>query len=444
MSMELKKETQRLLDIYGFKKLTEVQKSTLIASKEDRDLVVISPTGTGKTHAFLLPIVEKIDVESQTTQVVISSPTRELALQLFEVFRTIKEVYPDLKIRLLSGGSDSKRTKEGLKVEPQIVIGTPGRLSDLYASGDLRVDHTKIFVIDEADMTLEFGFLEDIDKIFARMTGHPEVMCFSATLPEGLKPFIKRYLDAPKIIQVKTNEEFDPDIEHIMISCRHMSYEDALVSIISGFKPYTCIVFANDREACERAYDKLRSLGVSVGILHGGLDPRVRKRVLKALMRHAYTYLVATDIAARGLDIEGVTHVVSLGLPSDLSFYIHRSGRTGRKGQSGTCFLLYKDEDERGIEALKRKGIDFKAKSYRSGVWKDVIKRKRDISKSEELEKEIAKTLYRKKEKVKPNYKKKKTQAIEKIKRKRHQEFIRQKIKEEKKARYKERGKKTS
>ena len=436
-----KEKTQELIGLYGFKKLTDVQKACLEAAAKNRDIVAISSTGTGKTHAFLLPIAEKVDFNIDRTQVVISSPTRELALQLYDVFKLIKEVYKKARIKLLTGGSDNKRVKESLKREPQIVIGTPGRLRDLYESGDLRVDHTEIFVIDEADMTLEFGFLEDIDKIFAKMVRHPEVMCFSATLPEGLRPFIKKYLEDPDIIEVKTNEGFDPDIEHIMISCRHMSYEDALVSILGGFKPYTCIIFANDRNTCEKTFEKLRSLGLSVGMLHGGLEQRQRKRIMKAIVHHDYTYLVATDIAARGLDIDGVTHVVSLGLPSDLSFYVHRSGRTGRSGKKGTCFLLYRDEDLNGIASLKQKGITFKAMSFKGGNWKDVKNRQKPKGKEEILEKEIAKTLHRKKEKVKPNYKKKKTQAIEKIKRKKRQEFIRQKIKEEKKARYKAQGK---
>ena len=437
---EIKEKTQELIELYGFKRLTDVQVACLEAAKKDKDIVAISSTGTGKTHAFLLPIVEKVDFDKESTQVVISSPTRELALQLYDVFKEIKKVYKNAKIKLLTGGSDNKRIKESLKREPQIVIGTPGRLRDLYESGDLRVDHTEIFVVDEADMTLEFGFLEDIDKIFAKMVRHPEVMCFSATLPEGLRPFIKKYLEDPDIIEVKSNEGFDPDIKHTLISCRHMSYEDALVSILKGFKPYTCIIFANDRTTCENTFNKLNGLGLSVGMLHGGLEQRQRKRVLKAIMHHDYTYLVATDIAARGLDIEGVTHVVSLGLPSDLSFYIHRAGRTGRSGKEGTCFLLYKDEDLKGIASLRQKGIEFKAMAFKGDTWKEVKVRQRPKGKDEALEKEIAKTLHRKKEKVKPNYKKKKTQAIEKIKRKKRQEFIRQKIKEEKKARYKAQG----
>lgn len=442
MINDIKPQTKAFISACGFEKLTTVQSECLKIAKKGEDLVAISPTGTGKTHAFLIPIVEKIDPLKERTQVIISSPTRELALQLYEVCKTIKEVYPKIRIKLLSGGSDNKRLKEALQKEPQIVIGTPGRLRDLYESSDLRVDHTELFVIDEADMTLEFGFLEDIDKIFSKMVAHPQVMCFSATMPEGLRPFIKKYLENPKVIEIKDNAEFDPDIKHVLISCRHQSYEEALVSILSGFKPYTCLVFANDRKECEKAYEKLKEAHLSVGMLHGGMPQRERKRTLKALMRHEYTYLVATDIAARGLDIKGVSHVVSLGLPSDLSFYIHRSGRTGRSSRSGTCFLLYSDADLKGIEALKGKGIVFEGKSYKNGVWKDAKVRthtqKREVV---ALEKEIAKTLYRKKEKVKPNYKKKKTQAIEKIMRKRRQAFIRQKIKEEKKERYRAKAK---
>lgn len=436
--MNMKESTVKFIELNGFKELTKIQEACIRMAAKDKDIVAISKTGTGKTHAFLIPVMEKIDLQEDNIQVVISAPTRELAMQIYSRAKLMSEAMSGLRIRLLSGGLDSNRMKESLKQLPHIIIGTPGKIRDLYVNNVIRVDKVKMFIIDEADMTLEYGFLEDIDVVFASMKSNPEIMCFSATLPEGLKPFIKKYLSNPQIIRVEDNEEFNPKIEHILINCKHKSYDEALLDILGGFNPYVCLIFANTREECSKTALILKKNGYKVLELHGGLESRERQKAMKALASKEYTYVVASDVASRGIDVDGVSHVVSLGFPSDLSFYTHRAGRTGRNGREGVCFALYNENDLKAIDTLTKQGINFVPKSFRNGEWRILkpLNFKR-VSRSEIREKEIAKTLNRKNEKVKPNYKKKKTQAINRIKQKERQAYIRQKIKEEKKARYK-------
>lgn len=438
MIEKLKQTTRDFIALNGFKELTSVQKECLVQTRSHKDIVCLADTGTGKTHAYLLPIAEMINPQSDKTQVVISLPTRELAYQVYENARVLAKAIPDLRISLVSGGTDKKRSISKMEKAPHIIIGTPGRIKDLFVSNAIRVDFVQMFVIDEADMTLEYGFLEDIDVVFASMVKDPEVLCYSATFPEQLKVFVRRYLSNPKIIEVKDRKR-DPKIDHILIPAKHQSYQEALLNIIPGFNPYVCLIFANSKEEADETAGFLNDHGIKCLLIHGGLENRDRQKAIKALASKEYTYVVASDVASRGIDIDGITHVVSLGFPKELSFYTHRAGRTGRNGRDGVCYAIYKEEDLASINSLYKKGFRFKAMEFKKGTWKTVTnpsepkKRKNDLT-----EKEIAMTLRRKKEKVKPNYKKKKNMEIEKIKRQKRREFIRSKIREERVERYKQ------
>ena len=441
MNKTLKPETQEFFQLLGFRELTRVQETCIKESRKGKDLIVLSKTGTGKTHAYLFPIMEMINPQSDKTQVLISLPTRELAYQVYENARRMIEVLPDLRIAFLSGGTEKKRSLSKLEKAPHIIIGTPGRIKDLFADNLIRVDFVQMYVIDEADMTLEYGFLEDIDTVFSHMVKDPQVLCYSATFPQELQVFAKKYLSDPKLVQV-SDEKRDPKIEHILVPCKHRSYEETLYAILEGFQPYVCLIFANSKEEAEKTHQYLTDKGIKALLLHGGLENRERQRAVKALSRKEYTYVVASDVASRGIDIDGITHVVSMGFPKQLQFYTHRAGRTGRNTREGVCYALYKEEDIPSVKTLSDQGIRFKAMEYKNGAWKKannpVAEKK---SRFDLTEKEIAMTLKRKNEKVKPNYKKKKNQEIEKIKRNKKREFIREKIKEEKKERYKTKGK---
>ncbi len=438
MNRKLKETTEKFIELNGFTELTSVQSEVLKYTSSQKDVIALSKTGTGKTHAYLIPIMEMINPVSDKTQVVISVPTRELAYQVYQNALVMKEVLPGLRIQLLSGGTDKKKTISRMENAPHIVIGTPGRIKDLFVSNALRVDFVQMFVIDEADMTLEFGFLEDIDVVFSHMVKDPEVLCFSATFPQELNAFVKKYLSNPRIIRVR-DEKRDPRISHILVNCKHKDYKEVVYDILPGFKPYVCLIFANTKDEADDTYEYLSEKGIRCLLIHGGLDSRERQRAIKDLQAKKYSYVIASDVASRGIDIDGISHVISMGLPKQLQFYMHRAGRTGRNEKDGICYLLYKESDLDGIRNLNKKGINFLAAEFKKGSWKEASNptKKKQI-KTDLDEKQIVKTLYRKKEKVKPNYKKKKNQEVEKIKRKKRREFIQSKIKEEREERYKE------
>ena len=444
MNKNLKETTKKFIELNNFEELTAVQKEVLKYANSHKDVIALSKTGTGKTHAYLIPIMEMINTKSDKTQVVISLPTRELAYQVNQNCKVMQEVLPDLRIQLLAGGTDKKRSIAKFDKTPHIVIGTPGRIKDLFESNVLRVDFVQMFVLDEADMTLEFGFLEDIDSVFSHMVKNPQVLCFSATFPEELRKFVVKYLNKPKQITV-VDKKRDPHIHHVLVNCKHKDYKEQCFDILKGFKPYVCLIFANSKEYADETYEYLSSKGVKALLLHGGLDSRTRQKAIKDLQAKKYSYVIASDVASRGIDIDGISHVISMGLPSQLQFYAHRAGRTGRNEKDGTCYLLYKETDIPQIKTLAKKGINFSAQDYKRGAWKNANNptKKREFKVSDE-EIKIAQTLKRKNEKVKPNYKKKKKLEIEKIKRKKRREFIQAKIKEERKERYKQKQREKS
>lgn len=439
-----KEQTKKFIELNKFVTPTQIQRDVIPHAMKGKDIIGISATGTGKTHSFLIPILERINVEEDKVQAVISAPTRELALQLYTRALDMSKACKELRIKLITGGVDKQRMSEQLKVQPHIIIGTPGRMKDMFLSeGTLRLDTASILVVDEADMTLEFGFLEDIDAMCSRMRGDLQMMSFSATIPEGLKPFLKKYMSNPITVTVEEDKMFKPQIEHILVPCKHLSYEEELLEVLKGFTPYVCLIFANTRAECSTAANLLRENGYGVLELHGDLTSRARKSAMKSLTNLKESYVVASDVAARGIDIEGVSHVISLGFPQELDFYIHRSGRTGRAGKEGICYALYKKEDENVIRQLQVKGIGFKHKDIKNGEWREltpVFERKR--KKDDPLEKEISKMVNSKKKKVKPGYKKKRKEEVDKLKRKAKRQMIQSEIKAQAKERAKERQRK--
>ena len=304
MNKKLKDTTLRFIELNGFEELTNVQEEVLKYAGSGKDVIALSKTGTGKTHAYLIPIMEMINPVSDKTQVVISLPTRELAYQVHQNCLVMKEVFPDLRIQLSAGGTDKKKAIAKMEKAPHIVIGTPGRIKDLFVSNALRVDFVQMFVIDEADMTLEFGFLEDIDVVFSHMVKDPQVLCFSATFPEELNVFVKKYLNNPKIIRVEDKKR-DPHINHVLVNCKHKEYKEVVYDILPGFKPYVCLIFANTKDEADDAYRYLSEKGVKALLLHGGLDARTRQKAIKDLQAKKYSYVIASDVASRGIDIDG-------------------------------------------------------------------------------------------------------------------------------------------
>lgn len=428
----LKDTTYAFIEANHFKEPSNIQAKIIPLVLRGRDVIGISKTGTGKTHAFLIPIINKVDVEKQNVQAVISAPTRELAVQLYNRALYMGKVLKGLKIKLIIGGDDKTKVNEQLKVQPHIVIGTPGRLKDMFLDEKtLRLDTADIFVIDEADMTMEYGFLEDIDMILSRIKD-VQILSFSATIPVQLNQFFKQYMTNPELIEVKEDKIFNPKIEHTLIPCRHHTYSETLMKLLKTFDPYLCLIFANTREEAAEVAANMRDAGYSLIEIHGDLTSRERKQAIKRIEDKRDRYIVASDIAARGMDIEGVSHVISLGFPRELEFYIHRAGRTGRAGNTGICYALYNKGDENSIRALQKQGIHFEHKKIGGKSLYDLkpifYKRKKE----DPLANEVSKIVNNKKNsKVKPGYKKKRKEEVEKLRRHAKREMIQGKIREQ-------------
>lgn len=437
------KDTLKFIQLNHFTQPTPIQQEAIGAILKGQDVVGLSRTGSGKTHAYLIPIFETVDAAANQVQAVITAPTRELAAQIYEKAKVMNQVKPDLRIRLYVGGSDRQREIEALeKVQPQIVIGTPGRIRDLFLNeGVLRIDKARILVVDEADMTLEYGFLDAIDAFAGRMGDQLQMLAFSATIPDQLKPFLKHYMHHPQLIRIEDQDARKKSVQHILVPCYHHSYAETILSMLPGFQPYVCLIFTNTRQEAADLAAELRSHQLSVTELHGDLEPRQRKQALKRLQAASSTFVVATDLASRGIDVEEVTHVISCGFPKDLSFYIHRAGRTGRMDQTGICYALYKESDDAAIRSLMKQGIRFDHMRFHNGGWQKLRPYgEKHPQKDDEMEIEIARMMTKKNTKVKPGYKKKRQQAIADLKQKKRREFIRGKIREERTAMYQQRA----
>lgn len=396
----------------GFYEPTEIQERIIPTVLKHESAIGQSQTGTGKTHAYVLPVIHTIDPARQEVQAIFTAPTRELAAQIYQETLKIVQHSPEgqeISVRLFIGGTDKQRTIEKLKTQPQIVIGTPGRISDLVKEQALVVHTATMLVIDEADIMLDMGFLTDVDYIAARMPQNLQMLIFSATIPEKLKPFMKKYLENPKYIHIEPKQVTAAKIEHYLLPAKHRNKLVLVHQALLHFNPYLAIVFTNTKKKADEVADGLMAKGLKVGRIHGDLAPRERKKMMKQILDLEYQYIVATDLAARGIDIQGISHVINYELPSDLDFYIHRVGRTARAGYSGIALTIYEDSDEDALNRLEKMGIEFKNADFQNKEWvelEDRNKRKKRKKQVDEIDLK-AKSLFQKPKKVKPGYKKK-------------------------------------
>lgn len=409
---------QSALDEIGFKEPTDVQKKLIPVIRTGRDLVGESKTGSGKTHTFLLPIFEKLDPSQPQVQVVITTPSRELATQIYQATKQIaKHSEEEIRVANYVGGTDKLRQIERLKsAQPHIVIGTPGRIYDLVKSGDLEIYQAKTFVVDEADMTMDMGFLDTVDKIAASLAKQVQILVFSATIPQKLQPFLKKYLTNPVVEQIKTSTVIADTIDNWLISTKGKDKNAQILRLAQALHPYLAMIFVNTKERADDLHAYLVSNGLKVAKIHGGIPPRERKRIMNQVKNLDYEYIVATDLAARGIDIEGVSHVINDAIPQDLSFFVHRVGRTGRNGLSGTAITLYQPSDDSDIRELEKLGISFVPKVLKDGIIEDTHDRDRRNQREkayQKLDTEMIGLVKKKKKKVKPGYKKKIQWAVD-------------------------------
>ena len=403
---------QEALDELKFVNPTDVQQKLIPVVRSGRDLVGESKTGSGKTHTFLLPIFEKIDESGKDVQVVITAPSRELATQIYQASKQIAD-HSEQEIRVVNyvGGTDKLRQIEKLKAnQPHIVIGTPGRIYDLVKSGDLEIHKAHTFVVDEADMTLDMGFLDTVDKIAGTLPKDVQILVFSATIPQKLQPFLKKYLTNPVMEKIKTSTVIADTIDNWLVSTKGRDKNAQILAMSKILQPYLAMIFVNTKERADELHAFLSANGLKVAKIHGGIPPRERKRIMNQVKNLEFEYIVATDLAARGIDIEGVSHVINDAIPQDLSFFVHRVGRTGRNGLPGTAITLYQPSDDSDIRELEKMGVAFVPKVIKDGEFQDTYDRDRRANREksyQKLDTEMIGLVKKKKKKIKPGYKKK-------------------------------------
>ena len=401
----------------GFKEPTEVQARLIPLILKRRSVVGQSQTGSGKTHTFLLPIFQTIDPELTEVQAVITTPSRELAYQIYDAAKQIaKHSEKEILVHNYVGGTDKQRQIEKLEHrQPQIVIGTPGRVLDLMKSQALDVHNASVLVVDEADMTLDLGFLKETDAIASAMPKELQMMVFSATIPDKLKPFLRKYMTDPIVEVVENKNVISPTIDNWLISTKGRDRNQLIYQLLTMGQPYLALVFANTKERVDDLTRYLRSQGLRVAKIHGGIPPRERKRTMREIQNMEYQFVVATDLAARGIDIEGVSQVINDDIPEDLEFFIHRVGRTGRNGMEGTAITLYAPSEDKMIAELENLGISFEEKKLSNGELVASYDRNRRFKRrkrSNKLDPKIVGMVKKEKKKRKPGYKNKIKRAI--------------------------------
>ncbi|UII54897.1 DEAD/DEAH box helicase [Cytobacillus spongiae] len=418
---EFKPFIMKAIEELGFYEPTEIQERLIPPVLKGESAIGQSQTGTGKTHSYILPILQKIDTSREEVQAVIAAPTRELANQIYQEILKVTQYLPEeeqIVARCYIGGTDKQRTIEKLKKQPQVVVGTAGRINDLVKEQALFVHKANMLVIDEADLMLDMGFIEEIDQFASKMPENLQMLVFSATIPEKLKPFLKKYMENPKYVHVEPKQLTAAKIEHYLMPSRHRNKTELVYKALSIFNPYLAIVFTNTKKMADQVADALMEKGLKVGRIHGDLGPRERRKMMKQIRDLEFQYIVATDLAARGIDIQGISHVINYEFPADLDFYVHRVGRTARAGYSGIALNIYDPSDEDALNRLEKMGIEFKHVDLKNQEFVEIgdrNKRKKRQKQTDEVD-EKAKSLVRKPNKVKPGYKKKMKYEMEQIK----------------------------
>ena len=339
--MELSEPIRRALDKKGFTRATPVQGGAIPYFMQWRDVVAKAPTGTGKTFAFGIPMVEHIDPASDKAQALVLAPTRELALQITDELRDLCAFREGVRVVCLYGGQPIEKQVTQLKHRPQIVVATPGRLMDHMKRRTVRLDSVQTVVLDEADRMLDMGFIQDVTRILDKMPHRRNLGLFSATISREVMDISWVYQRDPAEITVRPVEDNRPDIQQYAIELMGREQKlDTMVALIRNGGYDRAIAFCNTKNMTDRLAGLLKMRGVSCEAIHGDIQQRVREQTLKKFKDGKLRVLVATDVAARGLDIDDVDAVFNYDVPDEQEYYIHRIGRTGRARKHGVAYTL--------------------------------------------------------------------------------------------------------
>ena len=402
----------------NFVKPTEVQEKVIPVLLAHKNAVVQAVTGSGKTHAFLIPVMNEINEKLPYPQAILTTPSRELAQQLYQVTRQLRDAAGlNISVAQLAGGTDRERQLEKIgRHKPQIIIATPGRLHDFVAKKILPLDYVTNFVIDEADMTLDMGFLGEIDFIAQRLPQNCVLTAFSATIPVKLANFLRKYMAKPETIIVDNPTVISPTVKNDLLDVGSKNRKKILYQLLTIGQPYLALIFANTKQTVDELTEFLIKQGLRVAKIHGGITERERKRTMREVEAGQFQYVVATDLAARGIDIAGVSLVINYEIPRELEFVIHRIGRTGRNGMSGHAITLIREEEMDQIFKLENMGVHFDFVEIKNGALvarKHYHSRKTRQSSSQSLDNKMRGLVKKAQKKRKPGYKKKIKRAIQ-------------------------------
>jgi ATP-dependent RNA helicase DeaD len=401
---KLSQEILKALDSLGYENPTDVQSEVIPIALEKKDLVVKSQTGSGKTAAFGIPICDRIDWNENKPQALILSPTRELAVQVKEDIANIGRFKRIKAIALYGKEPFSKQTAE-LKQKSHVVVGTPGRVLDHIERGTLALERLEYLVIDEADHMLSMGFIEEVEAIIKKLPSDRVTMLFSATLPGDVEKLCRKYMKNPIHIEIKATGITTDKIDHSLVEVREAEKFDVLKDVIIVQNPDSCIIFCRTKEQVDKVYEQLAALDLPTAKIHGGMEQEDRFEVMNGFKRGEFRYLVATDVAARGIDIDNITHVINYDFPAEKESYVHRTGRTGRAGKVGKAITFVTPHEEKwlaeiqgyiGFDIPKMKIPSKNEVSIRKAAFEQKIKDQPSPkkAKSEQLNEEIMKLYF--------------------------------------------------
>ena len=421
--------------------LNQLQKEVIPIIEKDKNVVLVSQTGTGKTLCYLLPILNSIDLNNTNLQCVIVVPTKELIRQITKILSDFKKHENNLSfLSIINNSSKIDFNLESKSNKHQIIVCSPNKFNELSKFKNY-TKSLKYLVLDEADMTLDLGFFGMVNQVFSNLKNIDEIkkIATSATLHESLSVQVSKFFKNSVIINKSKNIWENANIQHFVI--HYNPNEDKkrmLVAIINKLNPYFGIVFCNTKKEVAEIYDYLYQSGFKALKLHGNLDNRQRKNIFREIKENNFNLLVASDLASRGVDIEGASHIISYDMPKEDLWYIHRAGRSGRKFYKGNSYVFNDKNSIYQIQRLDRKGVKWKhLKFIKNDLIEYQFKLKPKTKKETEVDRQIRDVINKASKKVKPNYKKKIKLQIEEIKRKAKRQRIEELVNEQRLKKYK-------
>ncbi|MCG6935212.1 MAG: DEAD/DEAH box helicase, partial [Proteobacteria bacterium] len=352
--LELNAPLLKALDEVGYETPSPIQAQTIPLLLEGKDIIGQAQTGTGKTAAFALPLLSNLDLKQKNLQVLVLTPTRELAIQVAEAFQKYAKYLEGFHVLPIYGGQDYRGQIHALKRGVHVVVGTPGRVMDHMRRGTLKLDKINSLVLDEADEMLRMGFIDDVEWVLEQTPSNRQIALFSATMPQQIRRIAEKHLNSPEQITIKSKTTTVDTIRQRFWPVSGVHKLDALTRILEAEHFDGMIIFVRTKTATTELSEKLEARGYAAAPLNGDIPQNQRERTITQLKNGKLDIIVATDVAARGLDVERVSHVVNYDIPYDTEAYVHRIGRTGRAGRKGDAILFVAPREKRMLAAIEK------------------------------------------------------------------------------------------